>query len=277
MELTLTAADAPVWRGLQSADGSLEERENDEIAVLASGMGEVVEVARALRDAPITLFFADGSTIVGDVRLPPRESPGPVPADRLLADAWDGVTITRELGEHGSVQARTAELAARDATWAVTDHGSGELADFISLTVDESATHLRFFHCKGSGGAAPGRRVGTSTRSSARSSRAFPGRSPRRRCGQSCVAGSPSAAPFGCSKATRMLSGASSSASPARLRATSPSTSSPSNPGFRSATSNTGRPAAPCYTLPTAGAQARARGFACWEARSGLTSSRFCN
>lgn len=40
------------------------------------------------------------------------------------------------------------------------DHGSGEIADFI--TVEEAEGHLviRFYHCKGAGGAAPGHRVG---------------------------------------------------------------------------------------------------------------------
>jgi hypothetical protein len=44
--------------------------------------------------------------------------------------------------------------------WVATDDGSGELADFISLDLDEDETRVRLYHCKGAGGPAPGQRVG---------------------------------------------------------------------------------------------------------------------
>ena len=78
----------------------------------------------------------------------------------MVADDWQGITITRELGDTDSVQARTLAIASEQATWVATDHGSGEIADFISLSVDDGTARVRFYHCKGSGGAAPGRRVG---------------------------------------------------------------------------------------------------------------------
>jgi superfamily II DNA or RNA helicase len=160
IEVTLTADDAPVWNGLQSVSGAIVERENLGVQVVETSTGEIVDVPRALQDAPITIFFADGSSVVGDVSTPARAAPASLPESILLADEWQGVTITKELGVGDSVQARTLQIASEGATWVATDHGSGEIADFISLALDGATASVRLYHCKGSGGAAPGRRVG---------------------------------------------------------------------------------------------------------------------
>lgn len=159
LEITLVVGDDPVWQGRQAPNGAVAEAEHGNVQVLVAATAEMIDVPRALRDAPLAIFFTDGSTVVGDVRLAPRQVPAAIPADRLLADPWSGIDITREVGPQGSVQARTAELAA-DATWVATDHTSYELADYISLAIDDNTARLRFFHCKGSGGSKPGRRVG---------------------------------------------------------------------------------------------------------------------
>jgi hypothetical protein len=39
------------------------------------------------------------------------------------------------------------------------DHGSGEIADFVTLTVKGNETHVVLYHCKGSGAPAAGERV----------------------------------------------------------------------------------------------------------------------
>jgi superfamily II DNA or RNA helicase len=160
VEVTLTVRDAAVWRGFQRTDGSLLEIEDLGVEVLVAEDGELIDASSALRDAPLMLYLADGSTVFGEVLLPPRHTPGRLPNDMLLSDPWEHVDRTRELGATGSVQARTAELAASGAMWAATDHGSGELADFISLTTSADAVSLRLYHCKGAGGPQPSRRVG---------------------------------------------------------------------------------------------------------------------
>lgn len=160
VEVTLSARQVPVWRGLQQTDGSLLELEDLGVEVIVVATGELVEMSRALRDAPLMLYLADGSSVFGDLMLPPRKTPTQLPDRMLLSDPWQEIDRTRELGSTGSVQARTAQLAASDATWVVTDHGSGELADFLSMTVDEDPVRVRLYHCKGAGGPQPGRRVG---------------------------------------------------------------------------------------------------------------------
>ena len=159
IEVTLTADDVPMWNGLQSVSGAVVERENLGLEVVETSSGEILEVTRALQEAPITAFFADGSSVVGDVSTPARAAPASLPDSMLLADEWAGVAITTELGDSGSVQARTLQIASSEATWVATDHGSGEIADFISLALDGATARVRLYHCKGSGGATPGRRV----------------------------------------------------------------------------------------------------------------------
>jgi hypothetical protein len=158
LEITLIVDDDPVWRGRQATNGSVTALEHTDVQVLVAATAEVIDVPRALRDAPLGIFCTDGSTVVGEVRLPPRPRPGLHSHRTVLSDAWAGIDITTELGPLGTVQARTAELAAIGASWVATDHTSYELAD--SLAISDAAPRLRFFHCKGSGGATPGRRVG---------------------------------------------------------------------------------------------------------------------
>jgi superfamily II DNA or RNA helicase len=160
LEITLIVDDDPVWRGWQATNGSVTALEHTDVQVLVAATAEVIEVPRALRDAPLGIFCTDGSTVVGEVRLPPRHVPAIILTELLLSDAWAGIDITTEIGPLGTVQARTAELAAIDASWVATDHTSYELADFISLAINNGTPSLRFFHCKGSGAAKPGRRVG---------------------------------------------------------------------------------------------------------------------
>jgi hypothetical protein len=159
VKLAILVLGEVVWRGEQSPTGHINELANDSVEFLEVSTGELIAVARGLRDSPSTLYLADGSTIAGDTRLPQRESIGPLPAKMLASDPWDHIDITKEIGLTGSVQARTKELAAADAEIVVTDHGSGELADFISLQRVDGGIRLKVYHCKGAHGPAPGRRV----------------------------------------------------------------------------------------------------------------------
>jgi superfamily II DNA or RNA helicase len=159
LELIVAVADAPVWSGVQTPWGNLTTIESDGVSVVIAATREIVEVSRALRDAPPTIYFADGAMVVGELMLSPREDVGPLDSHMLLSDEWAGVDLTRELGEVGTVQARTAELSAVAAEWAATDHGSYEVADFISLSLSGPEALIRLYHCKGSGAASPGRRL----------------------------------------------------------------------------------------------------------------------
>jgi hypothetical protein len=119
---------------------SVLEPEDLGVETMIEATGELVDASSALRDAPLMLDLTDGSTVFGDVLLPPRHPPGRLPQRMLLSDPWEGIDLRQELGAEGSVQARTAEIATGEAMWVATDHRSGELADFISLSVAGIAT-----------------------------------------------------------------------------------------------------------------------------------------
>jgi len=80
---------------------------------------------------------------------------------------WTGrnVNISREFGDGGGAMISVhacleAELAASANSVVYYDHGSGEIADFIAVEEVGDRLVIRFYHCKGAGGAAPGHRVG---------------------------------------------------------------------------------------------------------------------
>jgi len=113
-------------------------------------------------------YTADLSLVHGYsmLRAPAEDLP---PFDPAMIEPFDwaahNVDIEREFGagRQGQISVHAcleAVLAASMNTIVYYDHGSGEIADFI--TVEGAAGHLviRFYHCKGAGGAAPGHRVG---------------------------------------------------------------------------------------------------------------------
>lgn len=117
----------------------------------------------------LPLFYtADLSLIDGPslLRAPAHDLPPFNPAMIEVFD-WDAhnVDIGREFGAGGrgriSVHAcLEAELAASTNAVVYYDHGSGEIADFIAVEQADGRLVIRFYHCKGAGGAAPGHRVG---------------------------------------------------------------------------------------------------------------------
>ncbi len=79
--------------------------------------------------------------------------------------AAHNVDIGREFGtgRRGQISVHAcleAVLAASANAVVYYDHGSGEIADFIAVEQAEGRLVIRFSHCKGAGGAAPGHRVG---------------------------------------------------------------------------------------------------------------------
>ena len=80
---------------------------------------------------------------------------------------WDqaGVDITREFGPalDGRIsvhQYLEDWLAQSNADVVYYDHGTGEIADFIGVFAEGDGITVRFYHCKGATGRAPGHRVG---------------------------------------------------------------------------------------------------------------------
>lgn len=113
-------------------------------------------------------YTGDLSLIDGPSLLrAPRGDVPPFDIDRIEPYDWDGanVDIAREFGAgrggrlsiHASLE---AQLAASPHVIVYYDHGSGEIADFVAVEKSEGRLVIRFYHCKGAGGAAAGHRVG---------------------------------------------------------------------------------------------------------------------
>jgi superfamily II DNA or RNA helicase len=84
----------------------------------------------------------------------------------MTAVDWDAanVDITAEItcnrAGYCSIHGHYArELSASSAVVVFYDHGPGEMADFVVLSETGDEVHVQFYHCKGSGGTQPGRRL----------------------------------------------------------------------------------------------------------------------
>ena len=114
-------------------------------------------------------FYTDDLSLVHGYSML-RAPAGDLPAfDPAMIEPFDwaahNVDIGREFGagRRGQISVHAcleALLAAATNAVVYYDHGPGEIADFIAVEEDEGRLLIRFYHCKGAGGAAPGHRVG---------------------------------------------------------------------------------------------------------------------
>jgi hypothetical protein len=107
-----------------------------------------------LNDSNLDFYTADGSLFTGNELFEPKENALPISDDQLIEWNWDDseieneITATRGLRSvHDKVR---AELEASDAGLILYDHGSGEIADYITLKEENDTTTFVFYHCKGS-------------------------------------------------------------------------------------------------------------------------------
>ena len=128
---------------------------------------EMVGVIEFLNGDMPLFYTGDLSLIDGNslLRAPNEDMP---PFDEGLIEVldWDGmnVDIAREFGAatQGRISvhyALEARLQASDHDVVYYDHGSGELADYVTFEKSGERLSIRFYHCKGSGGAAAGHRL----------------------------------------------------------------------------------------------------------------------
>jgi hypothetical protein len=115
---------------------------------------------------PMEFFFSNFSRLLGqELFVGPRGAPPSVADDQFNVVNWSekGVDITVEFGAcdgdnvsiHDCLETELPHLAEV----VFYDHGSGEIADFITFTRTGEGLEVALFHCKGSSGAAAGQRV----------------------------------------------------------------------------------------------------------------------
>lgn len=143
------------------ADGAQQRAK----VVRARSTEDLVDV---LNDDPLHLMLVDGSRLTGTT-LYSAPAEGFEPFDISLIEAIDwaanSINVQIEFAEGAaqatSIQGYLARALNRDEHEVVYwDHGSGETADFVTFSRGPNGSaSVSFYHCKGSGGPAPGSRV----------------------------------------------------------------------------------------------------------------------
>lgn len=119
-----------------------------------------------LNERPLIFYTSNFETLEGRT-LYPASSDRIVPFEQRRLEAIDwaagGVDIGHEFGPPTAVGCSIHEFLATDLQRLAVqvifyDHGSGELADYVTVTDAASEIRVALYHCKGSGGA-PGERV----------------------------------------------------------------------------------------------------------------------
>ena len=115
----------------------------------------------------LTVFFEKEALLSPDgyVIQPDRSHPRYAPEQLSVTD-WAGINLQLEVQgpnrDAASIQHRVIEVLRAEDEWdvIVDDHGSGEVADVVLLRRGDQTLKVLMAHCKASGAAAPGARVG---------------------------------------------------------------------------------------------------------------------
>lgn len=139
-------------------------RLKDGLATLTVG-SESDSIDRMFSEDPPTIWFADGSSLRGNELVQLRRGLDPYPRERIDPWDWAGTDIKKEsqgIDKHAdSIQFRVLQ-ALRKRPWSVLfdDDDAGEAADIVGIIEKESSVDVEFYHCKYSGAATAGARIG---------------------------------------------------------------------------------------------------------------------
>jgi hypothetical protein len=155
------------WRGIFSLDGKdlFEPASYNEPDLVVHVRNADTPIADFLNDEIPTFFASDLSAIEGTTIFH-------MPADlELMGDDafevidWASAEVDVEkekpsgTGKRSIFEWLEERLVASDAGVVFCDDGTGEIADFITLTDTDAGPRVKMYHCKKSGGGRPGDRV----------------------------------------------------------------------------------------------------------------------
>jgi hypothetical protein len=128
---------------------------------------DLIELMDFLRIRPFSYYFADFTRLQGsEIFIFHDYDMIPYDREKIIEIDWDSnnVDIQKEINSENeklSIQDYLkAYLCRQGHNVIIFDHGTGEIADFITLDENVKEIIVRLYHCKGSGGAKPGERVG---------------------------------------------------------------------------------------------------------------------
>lgn len=154
-----------VWTGTIDLFGSVDAM-GDDLAV-KRGFAVPSSLGELLTERPPTIFFSDGTTVIGPQVFDARLNRGAPVLPKIDTARWTGINITKEesAGTDDSVHDfletfLSAQPSRARRRWIVRNHGPGELADYVVIELDDvSRVHIGLWHAKASGGANPSVRV----------------------------------------------------------------------------------------------------------------------
>lgn len=149
------------------ADKFFEPDEQNDVEVEIVFHRHSVDIIDYLNEDQLGFYTTDLSRIEGYSIFRTPDAPIPPFDDHSITTIdWraQNVNIRREFGNAGAGlisihQYYQNTLAVEDADVVYYDHGSGEIADFVSFKRNGNRVLVRFYHCKGSLSVNPGHRV----------------------------------------------------------------------------------------------------------------------
>jgi hypothetical protein len=116
-----------------------------------------------LNETNPNFYTANGSLFTANELFEPKEDCRPIDDRQLTVWNWAGVDIQGEITPRAglrSVHQKVAdELTQGHAPIILYDHGTGEVADYVTIAEDGDTTVISFYHCKGSNAAQAGARL----------------------------------------------------------------------------------------------------------------------
>ncbi|AUD02159.1 DEAD/DEAH box helicase [Spirosoma pollinicola] len=142
----------------------IDQNQLNQITVLRSHKN--VTIDKYLNANLPEFFFSDFSRLNGYELFPgPGGTMPSLNAEQLILIDWlnKNVDITKEFGDCGDGRVSIHTCLEQDllalADIVFYDHGSGEIADFITFGIEDDQVIIAFYHCKGSSADEPGARV----------------------------------------------------------------------------------------------------------------------
>ena len=135
--------------------------------VMVQRKDEEVDLMTYLNNYPFAIFFCDFSRVSGEELFTAPKDYEPFQRSSIIEIDWDkkGVDIQGEFGG-GAKSAKKSihtylkdTLVNEDVDIVFYDHGTGEIADLVTVKKDKKQITISMYHCKGSGDSAPGDRV----------------------------------------------------------------------------------------------------------------------
>lgn len=145
-------------------------RQAPAVTFMVETNGQTADLVDYLNESPLQIYLDDFATIANhEFYAPPKEGDYQYAAEKILATAWNNANtdITREFystaqeknnnNSRNSIHETLHDILLNEHNNVlIYDHGTGEVADFITVNELNDKIEIKLYHVKGSSGANPG-------------------------------------------------------------------------------------------------------------------------